>query len=140
MTSGAKPKEPTGLPFSVADLLWVGAYFAILAGTAVSIVRGRDWALKTYDSSQATSEWQEWKDDATAMSKVPNSVKRKPPKSDLPPALVLMRDYFVICFIAGVGLTGVLLAAIMLMLRGAIANQQPFVDRSPPERNPNFRS
>ena|GEM_PF-946049 len=131
--SGKAEKKLTAGQYSLTDLLWLVAYFALLAAAAGGIVRGRSWAIATYDTSEATEQWQEWKSAATEMSKSPETVKRKPPKSDLPPAVVLMKDYFGICLVGGVGLTAVLLAAIMLMLRGALANSQPFVDRSSPE-------
>lgn len=130
MKAAAK-SEPK--PRTKADLIWFALFLLLLAATAWGMIRGRNWILATYDSDSATAEWQEWKQDAAQMERLPNVVKRKAPKSDLPPAVILMKDYFGICLVGGLGLTAVLLAALLLMMRGAFANTEPFVDRSLPE-------
>lgn len=130
MKAAAK-SEPK--PRTTADLIWLALFLLLLAATAWGMIRGRNWILATYDSDSATAEWQEWKQDAAQMERLPNVVKRKAPKSDLPPAVILMKDYFGICLVGGLGLTAVLLAALLLMMRGAFANTEPFVDRSLPE-------
>jgi hypothetical protein len=46
-------------------------------------------------------------------------VKRRPPKSPQPPALLLMRDYFGVCLALAIVLSSVLFATFMFFVRGA---------------------
>jgi hypothetical protein len=118
---------------SRSDVILAIVYVAAIAGVAAGMFVLRQRALASYGSPDAATEWQEWKQGATEMSEQPGPVRRRPPKSDEPPALILMRDHFGACLAGSVGLTAILLGAIVLMFRGAIIQPQPFVDRSQPE-------
>jgi len=106
---------------SLASLIWLVAYFAILTIVVGGVFYGRAQALAIYSSQAAQSEWDSWRADAKKMAEGPGPVKRQAPKSIQPPALVLMRDYFAICLAGAVLLTSVLFGTFMVFLRGAFA-------------------
>ena len=76
-------------------------------------------------ASQETikKEWDAWRTDAQKMAEESTTVKRRPPKSAEPPALVLMRDYFPACLALAVLLSSVLFGTIMLLARGALQGE-----------------
>ena len=117
MTKPDKPPEKTPSP----NWPWQLAYGILLMLIAGGMIGLRAWLLQTYGDENAAGQWQEWKDDATAMSKDPRVVARKPPKAPEPPGLMLARDYFVVCFIGGMTLSAVLVGVMLLMLRGALS-------------------
>ena len=84
--------------------------YALLVGLVVAaMVRTRKSVLTRLDSPAAQLQWQTWQDDVRQQTSAQSaSVSRRIPKSDEPPALVLMRDYFVVC------LTGALLFSSLL--------------------------
>jgi hypothetical protein len=89
---------------------------------------GRAKALATYGTQAAQADWNEWRDDVRKDAKTPAPVERRVPKSAEPPALVLMRDYFVVCLVGAVLLTSVLFATFMVLIRGALAPSPPTSD------------
>lgn len=118
-----------------ADAGWLTLYVVLVALIAGSVFAFRAWVFATYASQQATAEWGEWREDATELSKQVGPVKRKPPKTAEPPGLILMRDHFPAVLVGGTALSAVLLAAILLLLRGAL-KQSAFVDRSKEMKRP----
>jgi hypothetical protein len=104
------------------DWPWWTAYGVLLVLVAAGMISLRMWLLSTYGGERAAGEWQHWKEDAAEMEKDPRLVKRRAPKSAEPPGLLLARDYFVPCFAGGMTLSAVLLGAVLLMLRGALAS------------------
>ena len=120
-------------PFQFS-LGWLLGYVTIMALVSAGLLYGRYAAISTYGSGAAQTEWNEWRDDATAMSKGTGPVKRRVPRSTRPPALVLMQDYFLVCFVGALLLSTVLYGTFMVFVRGAFGTAGQFVDRSPPER------
>ena len=113
---------PASVPiFNSRDWPWWLVYLLLLAATAYGMLALRSWTLQTYDNDAASSEWQEWKEQATDMSQQSGPVKRKAPTSMEPPGLRLARDYFLACFAGGFCLAAVLLGVFLLMIRGALA-------------------
>ena len=49
-----------------------------------------------------SADWQAWREDVRQQQTNPGPVKRRVPKSDEPPALVLMRDYFAVLMVGAV--------------------------------------
>jgi hypothetical protein len=50
-------------------------------------------ALETMDTPEARRQWQAWRD-APPNTRTDLPVERRPPSTDEPPALILLRDYF----------------------------------------------
>jgi hypothetical protein len=104
---------------AISWILWGLAYLACAGAITAAAWRGRQSAIAVYESPEGRAEWREWKEAAQAMEEKGGSLARRAPKSDEPPALVLLRDHFVTC------LAGLLLAftalfgVLMVLVRGA---------------------
>jgi hypothetical protein len=96
------------------------AYMALLSLVVGGLAYGRSQALSIYGSKEAQNEWDTWREDAKQMASEAGPVRRRVPKSAEPPALVLMRDYFVICLGLAVVLSSILFATFMFFVRGAM--------------------
>jgi hypothetical protein len=106
--------------WSLATLLWLMAYLAMLAAVAGGVVRIRARAIAAYGTTEAQAEWTVWRDDAQKMADQPGPVRRRAPKSAEPPALVLMRDHFGVCLTIALVLSTVLFGTFMMFVRGAL--------------------
>lgn len=91
----------------------------VVATVVGGMIWARQQAIRTYGSTAAQEEWDEWRQVAIDQAQGKGPVMRKAPKSAEPPALVLMRDHFGSCLgaalFAAVGLYG----TFAVMLRGA---------------------
>jgi hypothetical protein len=125
-------KSPTSNPFQFS-LAWLLAYITAMALVCGGMVYGRWAAFQTYGTEQERVNWIVWKFHVAARSG-DEPVLRKVPKSAEPPALVLMRDHFVVCLVGSLLLSSVLFGTFMIFLRGALAShsRSPMPDpRSP---------
>lgn len=104
----------------------------VLAAVAGGMFYARARAFQVYGGQQSQTEWDAWREDAQELAKGAGPVARRAPKSVSPPALVLMRDYFVTCLGLSLLLSGVLFLTMLAFIRGAFATPA-FVDRSLPE-------
>ena len=107
---------------SLASVGWLLAYLAVIASVVGGVSYMRGVAMAVYGTPQAQTEWDAWREDAKKLAQRPYPVKRRVPKSEEPPALVLMRDYFGVCLSVAVVLSSVLFGTFMLMVRGAMGN------------------
>jgi hypothetical protein len=124
----ASEMRPNRIP-----LAWLLGYVLVIACVLGGLIYARQLALSTYGSQVAQEEWDAWRDDAKKMASSDGPVRRRMPKSVEPPALVLMRDYFLVCMTIALVLCTVLYGTIALLVRG-IARTPTFVDRSLPEK------
>ncbi len=104
---------------------WLAAYLAVLAAVVGGLLYGRQQALAVYGTAQEQTNWDAWREGATKMADEPGPVKRRAPKSAEPPALVLMRDYFIACAALSLVLSSVLFGTFMFFIRGAIHSPGP---------------
>ena len=118
--------------YRLTDVIWLVLYVSLLAAVIGGLVYARSRVMAAYDTDQARSEWEQWREDAKEQAEGKGPVARRVPKSAEPPALVLMRDYFAVCVVIAVGLSSILFGTFVFLLRGVLATT-PFVDRSPPE-------
>ena len=103
-----------------ANLAWLVAYLFVMASVVWGVFLFRDWATNTFDTPAARAEWQTWRDAAKKQTTPDGPVQRREPKSPEPPALRLMRDYFVTCELLAVVLSSALFATFAFLLRGAL--------------------
>lgn len=121
--------------FRRLDLFWVVGYLALLAGVSYGLFWGKNWATREFGTSELKADWERWRQDVASQEDSQQPVKRRVPKSVEPPALVLMRDYFGICFVGSILLSSVLYGAFVFMLRGALLSPGPNIagkDEGPP--------
>jgi hypothetical protein len=83
-------------------LPWLVAYAAVQAAVVVATFKARDWAIEQLATPKSQADWQTWRDDVKRQQGQPGPIQRRVPKSNEPPALVLMRDHFGVSFVAAV--------------------------------------
>ena len=91
------------LSYAVSGVLYVVLLACVVGGSFYA----RSWAIATYGSPQAQAQWDEWRAEAAKLS-TEGPVKRRVPKSDKPPALILATTYFGVCLSIAIVLTTVL--------------------------------
>lgn len=79
----------------------------------------RQETLTAMSTPEAQAEWDAWREsEVNQREDLP--VKRRPPKSPEPPALVLMRDHFPVLLGAAVVFGSLLYAALVFAVSGAL--------------------
>jgi hypothetical protein len=114
--------------------LWCIGYAAMVAAVVGSLVYARDSARSNLASSQSISDWQAWREEARERQ------DRREPKSDEPPGLVLMRDYFSVCLTGALLFTSLLYWVLAWFTTGMVGpprpaagvNDRPALDRARP--------
>ncbi len=89
-------------------LWWTVGYVMLIGVVAATMFSVRQSAISQLSSPESISDWQAWREDVREQQLHKGPVERRVPKSDEPPALVLMRDFF------GVLTVGALLFSSML--------------------------
>ena len=99
--------------------LWGGGYLLMLAGIVFGLRQAQHWSAITYDNDEAVRGWQEFRVD---VENQPDDapVFRRTPKSEKPPANVLLHDYFTVCLALSITLSSALYVTLMVMIRGAL--------------------
>jgi hypothetical protein len=107
---------------------WIAGYVVLISIVVGAMFWLRQSSVPEWSSSKSISDWQQWRSDVESQQGKTSPVKRDVPKSEEPPALVLMRDFF------GVMLAGALLFTSMLywilawFLTGIWTSRQPSTD------------
>ena len=94
-------------------------YLLVLSGVVGGCLYARSWAVSVYGTPEAQAEWDEWRAGAEKLS-TEGPVKRRVPKSDKPPALVLATTYFGVCLTIALLLTTVLFATALYFVQGVL--------------------
>ena len=105
-------------------MFWLLAYLIVLAAMVVLLFGIRRRTLTAMDTPQARAEWNEWREAARRQADGSGPVQRRVPKSAEPPVLVLMRDHFLVCFVAVLVFGTLLFAVLMVMIRGAFSHHK----------------
>jgi hypothetical protein len=101
--------------YAVSGILYLLILAAVIGGSYFA----RSWAISVYGSPQAQAQWDEWRAGAAKLS-TEGPVKRRVPKSDKPPALVLATTYFGVCVTIALLLTTVLFATATYFVQGVL--------------------
>jgi ferric-dicitrate binding protein FerR (iron transport regulator) len=118
----------------VIDLILLVIFVLFEAGVVWGMFQFRRSAVDVYGTSEGQQEWERWRSDVAKQSEAFDAaekgldqpmgplppVKRRVSKSAEPPALVLMRDQFVVCLAGAMLLSGAMFGSILLLLRGAL--------------------
>jgi len=83
-------------------LPWFIAYAALVAAVVAATLKTRDWAIEQLATPKSLADWQTWRDDVQQQQGQSGPVQRRVPKSNEPPALVMMRDHFAVSLFAAV--------------------------------------
>jgi hypothetical protein len=98
-------------------------YAALLIALVWCLFAMRHSVRRNLDSADARGDWQTWRSDVEREQHQPQTVARRVPKSAEPPALVLMRDYFVTCLVGAVLFVSLLYWAVAGLAIGAATTQ-----------------
>jgi hypothetical protein len=105
--------------FRRGNLLWLAAYVVVVTGVVLVMLQVRRVTLRSLNTPEAQAEWNAWRESPPNV-RTDLPVRRHPPSSDEPPALILMRDYFPVMMAAAVVFGSLLFTAIMIAARGAL--------------------
>jgi hypothetical protein len=94
---------------------WIFGYIVLVSAVIGMMFWLRLTAVPDWSSPKSISDWQAWQKDVREQQTKPGPVERRVPKSDEPPTLVLMRDFFAV-MMAGALLFSSLLYWIMAWL------------------------
>ena len=104
-------------------LFWGIAYIALMVGVVWGMQVTRARTIASLSTPQAQADWQAWREAATKQSEE-GPVRRRVPKSDVPPALLLMRDYYPTLLTAGVFFSSVLFILFAWAVQNAFRKPQ----------------
>jgi len=101
------------------------AYAATMAAIVWLLWSGRQSVLAQLDQPEQRAQWQAWKQEEEARAIQGTSpVERRPPLSDEPPTLVLMRDHFAAALGSCLAAGTVLFAFLAFVIRGVAAGRE----------------
>jgi hypothetical protein len=114
---------------------WLRWWFAIYLLLASAVIGGMFWVRQsvfaTYSSPESIADWRRWKSDVEHQQTNPGPVQRRIPKSDEPPALVLMRDYFAVSLSGALIFASLLYWVIAWLITGALTNHTTTPNNTP---------
>jgi hypothetical protein len=110
---------------------WLVAYALLAAAFIGGMFHVRQSVFATYSSPESIADWRQWKSDVERGQTNPGPVQRRVPKSDEPPALVLMRDYFAVSLTAAVFFTSLLYWVMAWLITGAVTNHSTSPNNTP---------
>lgn len=100
---------------------WLLGYVALLVTIVFTMFRERASVLSEYSTQPELTAWQNWREDEKQRQTTPGPVIRKVPKSEEPPALVLMRDYFKVSLFGATFFTSLLYWIMAWFVTGAFS-------------------
>jgi len=103
--------------------LWLPLYVLILCCIIAGLLFARREAIRVYGTDTARADWQQWVKEARAQEAGEGPVRRRAPSTDSPPALILMRDYFLTCLAAAIVLPSAVFWSLAFMLNGVLASR-----------------
>ncbi len=99
--------------------IWLAIYAITILVVIGVVLQVRKTTLREMATPEAQAQWQEWRESEPNQTGGP--VRRRPPSTVEPPALVLMRDHFTVVICGSVLFSSLLFAAIMMAARGVFA-------------------
>jgi hypothetical protein len=105
-------------------LLWLAAYAVTMALAVWLLWSARASVLAQLDDPEQRAQWQEWKEreESRALEKT-SPVERRPPASNEPPTLVLMRDHFAAAVATCIAAGTVLFAFFAFVIVGVMSGR-----------------
>jgi len=106
------------------DYLLILVFIGAMTLATLAMFAARKTTLGA-DQELLVQQYGVWVEEAERQATTTGPVSRRPPSTDIPPRVVLLRDHFGVCLTAvwvlGSGTVGTLL----LLLRGVLAGKQP---------------
>jgi hypothetical protein len=115
-------RKPSGR-MSIGLVICLAIYLAGAVGMVLGLAQIRAGIIEELSTPEEQAHWQKWKVEAARQDGTAGPVARRPPKSDEPPTLVLLRDHYAVLVVAGLTFYSFLFAlAVFLgwgMIRGS---------------------
>lgn len=94
-------------------------YLTLIVAGVVTLKTIQQWSLTEMSTAESRSQWENWREETVRQSTGDGPVQRRVAKSEEPPMLVLLRDYF--SLIAGllVVIGTLLYGLLVMMVKGA---------------------
>lgn len=109
------------LPRKSHGLRWFILGYVALAGVVTAaMIWARHTAVSQSSSLTSNAGWNEWRASERERQSQHGPVERRVPISDEPPALVLMRDYFVVLMFGALLFSSLLYWVIAWLIMGSI--------------------
>ncbi|MDX1965276.1 MAG: hypothetical protein SFX18_19175 [Pirellulales bacterium] len=108
------------IPLLAVCLIWLCLEVAIVG---YLLLNQPTW-VAAYSAADQQS-WEAWRAAANQMDGVQSPVKRRPPKSPEPPALVMLRDHFPVVISAAVVFSSAIYLFLVFILRGILLPPAP---------------
>jgi hypothetical protein len=112
-----------GRALSRGTVICLAVYVAGAAGIVFGLSQARTWAIEVLSTDEEQAYWQKWKTDASRQDGATGPVARRPPKSEEPPMLVLLRDHYPVIMVASLTFYSFLFGFVVFIGRGLIANR-----------------
>lgn len=113
--------------------VWLMLYIILMSVVAISMENARSWAVSTFESPKAQSDWNTWRrrarEESGQKGTVTGPVIRREPQSQSPPALMLMNDHFAECLVFSLVLSTALFFTLMIALRGTCGSGHQPIER-----------
>ncbi len=104
-------------------LLWLAVYLLVAAAIVWAMVETRRRVIAQLDNASARAQWRQWKDEVAKRQADENvRVKRRVPRGDEPPALVMLRDHFPAVLGGVLVVATFLFAFLAFLLRGIFSS------------------
>jgi hypothetical protein len=123
---------------TAANAVWLVAYLATITTVVLVVQWARTTTLRDMDTPEARAQWQTWRE-APPNQNTDGPVRRRPPATAEPPALLLMRDHFMMVMSGSLLFSSLLFAAIMMAARGVFSRAHD-TQREPTDRDKPWRS
>jgi len=108
-------------PLSLANVVTLALLLVLLVGVTYAMFRARASVLEGFGDGQAQQQWDQWRSAVERGNANVGPVERKVPRSDEPPTLVLMRDYFTVCLTGVLVLTALVYGTFAFLVRGVLS-------------------
>lgn len=114
---------------TTANLITAVVYIALIGGLVISFSRAANWAESNYQSEQAFENWEQWRQEAKEQSQGKGPVKRRVPKTEAPPALILVKEHYYSLLTISIVLSTALYATFAFFVRGVFLSGEPAPNR-----------
>ncbi len=105
---------------------WIAGYLLLISVTVFWLWSARQSVLASLANDAAQAEWREFKAEVIReQNRSDTPVDRRPPTSDEPPSLILLRDHFGGIVFGSLVVLSFLYAFVVFVVQGAMRGSQP---------------
>ena len=100
----------------------LGLYIACMAAVVMGLITAKGCAIGRYGTAVADDDWQQWREAASKDAEGDGPVRRRVPKSDDPPLLVLLTEHFWVLLVSSLVFGSVLYFLAYFFIQGTISH------------------